>query len=136
MRSEGDTIKEVQQENFADCQTSLEMSPFCLDKNVAFLSSIKMSPLGGGKSLALEAGGAGTGGEAESGVEEFFEEEVGEATSIVAQDAVFLEEIVEDDAEAELLEGGKIDGHRFGALGAVAPGHIGRDGLAIGDDPI
>src|SRR5712692_2030800 len=95
-----------------------------------------MYPLGDGKGLALEAGAPGTGGEAESGVEEFFEEEVGEASSIVAQDAVFLEEIVEDDAEAELLERGKIDGHGFSALGAVAPGHVGRDGLAIGDDPI
>src|SRR5216683_23523 len=68
--------------------------------------------------------------------EELFEEEAGEAAGVVADDAVFLEEIVEDDAEAELLEGGKIDGHRFGALRAVTPSHIGRDGLAIGDDPI
>ena len=36
-------------------------------------------------------------------MEEFFEEEAGEAAGIVAQDAVFLEEIVEDDSEAELL---------------------------------
>jgi len=68
--------------------------------------------------------------------EELFEEEAGEAAGVVAQDAVFLEEIVEDDAEAEFLEGGKIDGHGFGALRAVTPGHIGRDGLAIGNDPI
>src|SRR5712664_4881808 len=68
--------------------------------------------------------------------EELFEEEAGEAAGVVAEDAVFLEEIVENDAEAELLEGGKIDGHRFGALGAVAAGHVGRNGLAIGDDPI
>jgi len=54
----------------------------------------------------------------------------------VSDNSVFLEEIVEDDAETELLEGGKIDGHRFGALGAIAPGYIGRDGAAIGDDPI
>ena len=71
-----------------------------------------------------------------SAMEEFFEEEAGEAARVVAQDAVFLKEIVEDDAEAELLERGKIDGHRFGALGAVAADYIGRDGLAIGDDPI
>src|SRR5216684_4127799 len=69
-------------------------------------------------------------------MEEFFEEEAGKAAGVVADDAVFLEEIVEDDAEAELLESGKIDGYRFGTLGAVAPGHLGRHGLAIGDDPI
>jgi len=69
-------------------------------------------------------------------VEEFFEEEAGEAAGVVAEDAVFFEEVVEDDAEAELLEGGQIDGHRFGALGAIAAGHVGRDGLAIGDNPI
>jgi len=69
-------------------------------------------------------------------MEEFFEEEAGEAAGVVAEDAVFLEEVVEDDAEAELLEGGEIDGHGFGALGAVAAGHVGGDGLAIGDDPI
>src|SRR5216683_6731543 len=68
--------------------------------------------------------------------EELFEEEAGEAASVVAKDAVFLEEVIEDDAEAELLEGGEVDGHRFGTLGAVAAGHVGRDGLAIGDDPI
>src|SRR6266478_1017796 len=68
--------------------------------------------------------------------EELFEEEAGEAAGVVAEDAVFLEEIVEDDAEAELLEGGKIDGHRFGALGAVASCFDGREGLAICDVPI
>src|SRR6266849_2825554 len=69
-------------------------------------------------------------------VEEFFEEEAGEAAGVVADDGMLLEESVEDDAETELLEGGKIDGHRFRALGAIAPGYIGRDGAAIGDDPI
>src|SRR5216684_23828 len=71
-----------------------------------------------------------------SGVEEFFEEEAGEAAGVVAEDAVFLEEIVEDDAEAEFLEGGEVDGYRFGALGTVAAGYVGGDGLAIGDNPI
>jgi len=68
--------------------------------------------------------------------EEFFEEEAGEAARVVAKDTVFLEEIVEDDSEAELLERGKIDGHRFRALRAIAAGHVGRNGLAIRDDPI
>jgi len=44
-------------------------------------------------------------------LEEFFEEEAGEAAGVVAEDAVFLEEVVEDDAEAEFLEGGEINGH-------------------------
>src|SRR5216684_7154791 len=69
-------------------------------------------------------------------VEEFFQEEAGEAAAVVADDGMLLEEIVEDDAEAEFLESGEIDGDRFGALGAIAPGYIGRDGAAIGDDPI
>ena len=69
-------------------------------------------------------------------LEEFFEEEAGEALGMVADDAVFFEEIVQDDAEAELLEGGKIDGHGFGALRAIAAAHVGRHWLAIGDDPI
>jgi len=49
---------------------------------------------------------------------------------------VFLKEIIEDDAEAELLELGKVDGDGFGALGAVTAGDFGRDRLTIGDDPI
>ena len=38
--------------------------------------------------------------------EEFFEEEAGEAAGVVANDGVFLEKIVEDNAEPELLEFG------------------------------
>src|SRR5882762_10666867 len=69
-------------------------------------------------------------------MKEFFEQEAGEAAAVVADDGMLLEEIIEDDAEAELLESGEIDGDRFGALGTIAPGYIGRDGAAIGDDPI
>src|SRR5258708_4612290 len=69
-------------------------------------------------------------------VEEFFEEEAGEAAGVMADDRVFFEEIVEDDAEAELLEGRNVGGDRFGALRAIAPRDFGRNGLAIGDDPI
>ena len=68
--------------------------------------------------------------------EEFFEEEAGEAAGLVADDGVFFKEIIEDDAVAELLEGGEVDGHGFGALGAIAAGHFRRHRLAIGDDPI
>src|SRR6266566_7649827 len=69
-------------------------------------------------------------------MEELFEEEAGKAARVVANDGVFLEKIVEDDAEAELLQRGEIDRYRFSALGAVAPCNFGRDGLAIGNDPI
>jgi hypothetical protein len=33
-------------------------------------------------------------------LEEFFEQEAGEATGVMAEDAVFLEEIIEDNPEA------------------------------------
>jgi hypothetical protein len=69
-------------------------------------------------------------------MQEFFEEQAGEAAGVVADDAVFFEEVVEDDAETELLERREIDGHGLGALRAVATGDVGRDGLAIGNDPI
>jgi len=68
--------------------------------------------------------------------EEFFEEEAGEAARIVAEDAVLLEEVIENNAAAEFLENREIDGHRRGAFGAVAAGHFGRDSLAVGDHPI
>src|SRR5437879_915997 len=69
-------------------------------------------------------------------VEEFFEEEAGEAAGAMAEDSVFFEEIIEDDAVAEFFEGGQIDNHGFGALGAIAPGDLGRNGLPIGNHPI
>ena len=52
--------------------------------------------------------------------EEFFEEQAGEASRIVADDAVLFKEIVEDHAIAQLMHFGQIDGHRQGAL-PVAP---------------
>lgn len=69
-------------------------------------------------------------------MEEFFEEQTGEAAGVVAEDTVFFEEIIEDDAEAELLERGEVDDDGLGALRAVAAGDIWRNGLAVGDDPI
>jgi hypothetical protein len=39
------------------------------------------------------------------GAEEVFEEETGEAAGVVADDGVLLKEVVEEHAEAELLEG-------------------------------
>ena len=69
-------------------------------------------------------------------MEKFLQEQAGEAAGVMADDAVFLEEIVEDDAEAELLERREINGHRFGALRAITSGHIGRHGLPISNNPI
>src|SRR5260370_23573990 len=57
--------------------------------------------------------------------EEFFEEQAGEASGVVADEAVLFEEIVEDGAGAELLEGGEIDEYRVGALRAGAAGQRG-----------
>ena len=54
----------------------------------------------------------------------------------MTDDAVLFEEIVEDHAEAELLEREEINGDRLSALRAIAASNVGRDGLAIGDDPI
>src|SRR5439155_4101103 len=72
----------------------------------------------------------------ELAAQEFFEQKAGETASVVAKDAVFLEEIAQNDSEAELLEGGEIDGHRFRALRAIAAGHVRRHGLAISNDEI
>ena len=70
------------------------------------------------------------------GREELFEQELGEGSGVVAKDAVFFDEVVEDDTIAELLECVEIDGDGLGALCAVALGDFARDGLAIGDDPV
>jgi len=54
----------------------------------------------------------------------------------VAKDAVFFDEVVEDDAVAELLEGVEVDGDGLSTLDAVAFGDFAGDGLAVGDDPV
>ena len=54
-----------------------------------------------------------------------FEEEAGEAAGVMAEDAVFFEEIVKNCAKAEALEFRQIDDHGFGALLAIAPGNFG-----------
>jgi len=87
---------------------------------------------GNGKKARKEKANKGV----ELAAEEFFEEEAREAAGVVAENAMFFEEIIEDDAEAEFVERRKIDGHGFGALHAITAGHIGRNGLAIGDDPV
>src|ERR1700674_2055742 len=69
-------------------------------------------------------------------MEEFFEEQARKPPRVVPNDAVFLEEIIQDNAEAELLKHREIDHDGFSTLRAVAPSHSGRDGLAVCDDPI
>jgi hypothetical protein len=54
----------------------------------------------------------------------------------VADDAVFLEEMVEDHAYAQILDAIEVVGDGRGALGAIAARDFGRDGFAIGDHPI
>src|SRR5260370_15461224 len=54
--------------------------------------------------------------------EEFFEEQAGEASGVVAEDAVVFGEVFEDDAGGGLLEGGEIGEYRVGALRAGAAG--------------
>ncbi len=49
---------------------------------------------------------------------------------------MFFDEVVEDDAVAELLEGVEIDRDRLGAFGTVTLGDLARNSLAIGDDPV
>src|SRR5260370_1651389 len=67
---------------------------------------------------------------------EFFEQEAGKASGIVADDAVLFKEIVQNDAIAELLQVGDIDRDWLSALRAVALGDVGGNRLAIGDDAV
>src|SRR2546430_15415750 len=85
----------------------------------------------------IAAGDGGGRGEKWAGlaVKEFFEEEAGEALGAMADDAVFLEKIVEDDAEAEFLELPEVDVDGFGALGAVTAGGVGGGGAGGGGGP-
>src|ERR1700756_2194876 len=69
-------------------------------------------------------------------VEKFLEQQAGKAFWVVANDAVFFEEIVEDHAESELLKLWNVDCDRFRALPAIALGDFGRNGLAVRDHPI
>jgi len=54
----------------------------------------------------------------------------------VADDAVLIEQIVQNDAIAELLQVRDIDHDGLGALGTIPFGDFWGDLLAIGDDPI
>ena len=68
--------------------------------------------------------------------EKFVDEEASKARRVVADQAVFFEEIVEHklDLALENLLGINEDG--LGALGAITARDVGGDGLAIGDNPV
>ena len=66
----------------------------------------------------------------------FLEEKAGETLRIVTDDSVLFKKVIEDGAEAKLIQLGEIDDDWLGALGAVALGNFGGDWLTIGDDPI
>ncbi len=68
--------------------------------------------------------------------EELFEEELGEGGGVMSKNPVFFDEVVEDDAVPEFLEGVEVDGDRLSALGVIALGDFARDSLAVGDDPV
>ena len=68
--------------------------------------------------------------------EEFFEEQAGEAGRVVAEDAVFFEEIIEDDAHVELPHFLEFEENGHGTLGAVAASDLGRNRAAVGDDKV
>jgi hypothetical protein len=83
------------QENFAlgGCE-----SQWGSEAEAEWAFNCQAQPTGAGKQKASSGDGLGA--------EEVFEEEAGEAAGLVADDGVFLEEVVEDDAEAELLKRG------------------------------
>jgi hypothetical protein len=68
--------------------------------------------------------------------EELFEEETGEEAGVVADDAMLFEEIIADDANAELEELVAVEAHGVGIFGAITARNVGRNGLGVGDDDI
>ena len=68
--------------------------------------------------------------------EEFVDEEAGEARRIVADEAVFFEEIVEHKLDLEFEEFIGVNDDGLGTFGAITARDVGGDGLAIGDNPV
>lgn len=66
----------------------------------------------------------------------FVYEEARETGRIVAYEAVFFEEIVENEFDFELEDLLGINEDGLGALGAITASDVGRNGLAIGDNPV
>src|SRR2546427_515419 len=66
-------------------------------------------------------------------MEEFFEEQAREAAGVVAQNAVLLEEVIENNAATEFLENREIDGHRQRAHAAARKAELLDRGAACRD---
>src|SRR2546425_2611634 len=67
---------------------------------------------------------------------ESLEKEAGKALRIVADDAVLFEQVVQNDAQSKLLQFDVIHDRGLSSFSAVAPGHLGRNGMTICHDPI
>lgn len=68
--------------------------------------------------------------------EEFFDEQTGETSRVVAKNPVFFQEIVSDEANFGLKDFVAIEEDRFGAFREVAPGNFWRDRLAVGNNGV
>jgi len=68
--------------------------------------------------------------------QEFVDEETSKAGRIVADQAVFFQEIVEHKLDLALEYFFGVNDHGLGALGAIAACNIRGDGLAIGNNPV
>ena len=71
-----------------------------------------------------------------AGKQELFEEQTSKERGIVADDAVLFEEIVGNDASAELEKFVAIEPNGFGIFRAIAAGDVGGNGFGVGDDHI
>lgn len=71
-----------------------------------------------------------------TGEEELFEEEMGEESGVVADDAMLFKEIVGDDAGAKLEKFVAIEADGFGVFCAITASHVGGNGFGVGDDHI
>ncbi len=56
--------------------------------------------------------------------QELFQDEARQPLGVVAQHAVFLDEIIEEDTVTEILQRGKVRGDGRGAFGAIAASHF------------
>lgn len=70
------------------------------------------------------------------GKKEFFHQEAGEKGRIVANDAVFFQEIVGKKTNLPFEDFVAIDNNGLGALGAIAAAHIPGNAFAIGDNRV
>jgi len=70
------------------------------------------------------------------GNEEFFDEEAGKKSRIVADNAGLFEKIAKDEADFHFADFVVIEEDRFGTFGTVTAGELWGDGFAIGDNDV